>query len=624
MNLRAQSWSTIAAVAIAFFCVAVQMIKFSGRGYREDEAWWVHIAWENGPRDVTRLSYTNTSPPAYPLMLTGWQAVHGHAETTTRYFSALILLVGLACVYRLAADLYGVRAGLWAVFLLGTLPIVQFYGAEARNYGLLITTTAASHLLLLRWLHRQRLVYAGLYVVAGTLVMLTHLFGIYVIPAQALWVLLTVEPRLRWRAFGLFAGVGLAYLVGWFPVLIHTVLFRGPGGAAVYATGLPIFAALADEMSTIPAGVGAVLLTLALNAPRALRRRIPLRRAAWYPVGITVLVLLLVLTVNTLRTHANPRNLLILTPMLAVALGGALGMQRRMLQIAVLLVLLVPTIRTFRIFAEDKGFSGVPELLAESGYQPGDRLLVMAHLRATQIALNYYLRARADVAPEQVFHLFPSYEQNRPRLPHDFANVALEGDPVDIDAFKGWLGTASRTFVIWEAAPGSRFAYYNVLDENFARLHDLQTGAMHVEAYYRPANGLAPVFDFDENITLTGWEVNTTTARPCESFSLLSWWRTDAPLSDNYSLNASLVATNGQGLATANAGLTTTLSQQWQPGANYVDDRALHIPCDAVPGAYPLILGVYDPDTLTSLEAAYPDGSVVGAAAFLTNITVEP
>jgi hypothetical protein len=79
----------------------------------------------------------------------------------------------------------------------------------------------------------------------------------------------------------------------------------------------------------------------------------------------------------------------------------------------------------------------------------------------------------------------------------------------------------------------------------------------------------------------------------------------------------------GVGIVRTDGAPSNFLPQLWQVGESYLDERALTIPCDTQPGEYPLLLGLYNFETLESLPAALPDGTPVSSLVYLTTLYVQ-
>jgi hypothetical protein len=134
----------------------------------------------------------------------------------------------------------------------------------------------------------------------------------------------------------------------------------------------------------------------------------------------------------------------------------------------------------------------------------------------------------------------------------------------------------------------------------------------------------APLFRFGENMTLQNWSfVGDVNVPACGRVSIESWWLADDAPAQNLNMQIVMVDDNGGEVAEANAPLGLNPTKLWQPGAFTLDVRPLTVPCDTPPGEYPLIMGVYDPNTLQPLPVTDGDGNAVGNQIYLTTLFVE-
>ena len=110
---------------------------------------------------------------------------------------------------------------------------------------------------------------------------------------------------------------------------------------------------------------------------------------------------------------------------------------------------------------------------------------------------------------------------------------------------------------------------------------------------------------------------------PCESVRVESWWLTQSQPAANYNMQITMIAPDGTGITDANAPLSTVETRIWEMNRFAFDARTLMVPCDTPAGEYPLILGVYNPETLTPLTITDTNGEGVGNQVYLTTLFVE-
>ena len=90
----------------------------------------------------------------------------------------------------------------------------------------------------------------------------------------------------------------------------------------------------------------------------------------------------------------------------------------------------------------------------------------------------------------------------------------------------------------------------------------------------------------------------------------------------NYSLTLVLADAGGMGVARADGSPGALLPMLWTAGQLYPDERTVTVPCDAAPGEYVLLAGLYDYETLETLPVTFPDGTPLDGLAYLTTVYV--
>lgn len=241
--------------------------------------------------DVVRVaSQTSPHPPLYFVALEGWFGVVGTSPFTARLFSVVVGVGGVLAAYLVGRALFDETTGLVGALFLALSPFHVQYSRDARMYALLTLLTLASFYYFVRLTgdERSRATDVG-YAVATTLVLYTHIYGVFVVLAQNVHVAIpwlrrdrTARPAAaRW--FGLQAVVGLAYLpwlfvlrddlralfgggggselLGWLPDPTPRMLLESLLSYAGYLTNYP-FAAEDAYSGAIAAVVGLALLAL--------------------------------------------------------------------------------------------------------------------------------------------------------------------------------------------------------------------------------------------------------------------------------------------------------------------------------------------------------------------------
>jgi hypothetical protein len=164
--------------------------------YDLDEA--VHI-WhaQKSYADVIQQSSNDPNPPIYNLILSTWVKLFGVSEWTTRFFSVLMGVLGVAVMFLIASRNFGLAVGVAAALLYCFSPIQFRFTHLARPYSMLMVTVLLSYGLLLECVKRPGKFKMLLYYFTTALMIYVHPTSVFNIPAQGLIILLLTykEPR---------------------------------------------------------------------------------------------------------------------------------------------------------------------------------------------------------------------------------------------------------------------------------------------------------------------------------------------------------------------------------------------------------------------------------------------
>ena len=135
------------------------------------------------------VGFSESAPPLYYALAWFWTQVTGTGEFGLRSLSALAGVATVPVAYLIGIELRGRRAGLMAAALVAVNPMLLWYSQEARAYALLVLLCAVSLLYCVRALRsgtRRDFVLWGL---ASGLALATHYFAVFVVAAEAVWLL---------------------------------------------------------------------------------------------------------------------------------------------------------------------------------------------------------------------------------------------------------------------------------------------------------------------------------------------------------------------------------------------------------------------------------------------------
>lgn len=633
-------YTTIALLLLGL--VAIHSAHFSGRDYRQDEAWVVHHAMvlteEYGLAGHLLGVFSRVTPENF--VLDSWVNFFGHVEPITRYLSTLYTVLGLAMLFRLAADLFDRWTGLLAVLLMGSLSFFEFFAHEARPYSALVFGAVGFQLAFLRYLRHERPKYALWTLFFGAVALYQHSFMVFVIGAQALFFLLFVAWKrgLFLRVFGLLILLGLIYLPRYLAV----------SGAANYSGGLgygiptndeklgEALQILYDWMFMRPESIGHLLLLAGILIPA--RRlfagqpnpayRLPVEWRKIFAIFIPLVMLIAVILLNNSTRILTPRNMIILVPPLALLAAFALRNFPLPAQAVALLLILLPFINDFQPKMGNGSYLQMSEMVTQQFDAQNGRLAVMAGLLWEHVPITYYLHERTPFGLENgdILHLVGDQEEHFQTIPEPPEKVIWDDSAESRQAFLDFMEDYSKLWLIQGIEMYYTQDFLAFIESHFA-LHRFEQMRgelpLAVAEYRRIPDDLRDVFRFGDEIALRQWQMlNDHTLAPCQTVSLESWWQVDSVPKRNYSMTAVIADASGNGIAKSDGAPGDLLMQLWRPDRPYVDERSITVPCDTAPGEYVLLLGVYDFDTLDKLPVSDASGAALGSPTYLTTIFI--
>jgi len=178
---------------------------------------------------VRTVPHSEATPYLYYVLVWPWTHLFGSGEVGIRAFSALAGTATVVAAYGAGAALLSRRAGLIAAALVAVNPFLLWYSQEARAYALAVLFVAVGLWLFARGLAGGRGALAGWAIVSG-LALATHYFAVFVVVAEAVWLLARAPERRRALWAALLPAVVLAVEL---PLLLAQ---RGNGESATQSS----------------------------------------------------------------------------------------------------------------------------------------------------------------------------------------------------------------------------------------------------------------------------------------------------------------------------------------------------------------------------------------------------
>lgn len=188
----------LALLTIFLAAVALRLYDLGSESLWFDEAWSFKIA-QMDPWQIVFSTPEDNNPPLYYLILHYWLLLTGDSEFAIRLPSAIASALAVPLIYGVGRLLFGRPAGLMAALILSLSAYQIRYAQEARAYSLITFLGLASFYFLLKLLRDGRSLAATIgYIAATTLLIYTHVYGIFLVGAQLLYLLATGQDLRRW------------------------------------------------------------------------------------------------------------------------------------------------------------------------------------------------------------------------------------------------------------------------------------------------------------------------------------------------------------------------------------------------------------------------------------------
>lgn len=136
-----------------------------------------------------------STPPVYYILAWAWAKLFGTGEVGVRSLSALIGTATIPVAYLAGRELVSRRTGIVTAAIVAVSPLLVWYSQEARAYALLALLGAATLPLAARARREPRFGTLAAWAVVASLALASHYFALFLVAAEAAWLLATVRPR---------------------------------------------------------------------------------------------------------------------------------------------------------------------------------------------------------------------------------------------------------------------------------------------------------------------------------------------------------------------------------------------------------------------------------------------
>jgi len=182
-------WLILLVLALAAF---LRLFELGTNSLWLDEVYQVDVSSHSWGAIIRSCIYSDTHPPLYYLLQHLWIILFGQSEAAVRSLSACLGILSVLVLYYLGRELFNRTVGLIASLFLAISWFAIYFSQEARPYSLLLALTLLSFLFFVKALksEKTRIRYVALYAFASILLCYTHLYGLFVIATQALFLFL--------------------------------------------------------------------------------------------------------------------------------------------------------------------------------------------------------------------------------------------------------------------------------------------------------------------------------------------------------------------------------------------------------------------------------------------------
>jgi len=187
-------WTAVLAVvalplALGFFRLGEPSIWF------DEAATWLNVSRGWQWLGVAVVSGEDCGGFVYALVMKLWTSVFGYGEAALRVPSVLFAAALAWTLLEIGRSAGSLRAGVCMALCGAVHPVVLCWSRQSRAYSLELLLTAAYLASLLAYLRSGGRRRAGLLTLVGSLLALTHVFGVFVVAGGGLYLLLRKFSR---------------------------------------------------------------------------------------------------------------------------------------------------------------------------------------------------------------------------------------------------------------------------------------------------------------------------------------------------------------------------------------------------------------------------------------------
>jgi len=422
----------ITTYGVALFCIVLigAFLRFYHLGTQSlwyDEAFSVWISKLSVPQ-LVQATEVDVHPPFYYLLLHYWTMLFGTSESAVRLLSALFGILAIPMIYVVGRQLFNREAGLAAAIILAFSTFNIAYSQETRMYSLMVLLALISMYFFIRLLDGSNYALSIGYLLSTTLLIYTHIYGLFVVIAQNLFLvvlsLLSKNHPYSLKSWAKLQAIVVVFFIPWIAVLVKQIPQRE---AAISPVQFPTTQILIETFSNY-SGTGALLLlflgfsVLSLFAFQKVRgkmdRKAPLKALESYSWQVTIqsaapvfFLVIWLLSINLIpfiiSSFSAPIYLERYTITASVALyllvaKGISNINHKYTKLAVIGIIVVLSVANLQVYYSSVTKSQMREAAAliDANFSSGDVVLIAPYWE--NLTFDYY-NNRTDVAVKPIY-----------------------------------------------------------------------------------------------------------------------------------------------------------------------------------------------------------------------------
>ncbi len=300
--------SSLTLPAILLLAAILRLLYIGHHSFWLDELFSLKFASYRFADLLREVGSFDNHPPTYYLLLHFWIRIFGDSEISLRMPSAIFSFLSVYFTFKAGELLFDRQVALVAALLLALSGFSIFYAQEARMYSLLAFASVLSVYFLLKFLHQQTRRSLFNLIWSSTLLVYTHLYGLFIIIAENIYMLALLYGAgnrisgLSLKKWLTVQGVIVLLSLPWLGLLGNRVLNIGKEGfwtqAPTVGSVIETFAAFSGTHGALAFWVAMMLLGALYGFPdrTGIGLKVLRARAKRNDGGPVLLALLLVLS----------------------------------------------------------------------------------------------------------------------------------------------------------------------------------------------------------------------------------------------------------------------------------------------------------------------------------------